>query len=231
MDARAARFGCGLLLPLAGLAACGGAGSGAVVVPGPVYDVVYEIEPNDAAFLAQPIGTLAPGDDVLIQGSICGVFCDPVDGYATIVYGPCAIDFELAAASSFADFDLALFDPALGVFTAVFESGGPIEAGSIVVQSYVLPLQLVVLPFAGDGPYSLALHVSPIFLASDGAAAEPAALPVRPRGIGASPYASDAAPAADLVEAEVVAEGIAIAFDEHGAVAATERIALLAPAE
>ena len=231
MDARRARIGSGILfLNLAGLAACSGGGSGEVVYTGPTYDLVHEIEPNDAAFLAQPIGALSPGDRVLIEGSICGTFCDPADGYATTVYGPCVIDFQLSAASAFADFDLCVYDPVHGVFTSCFESGGPFEQGSILVQSYAVPLHLVVVPFAGEGPYSLALDVSPIYLAA-ATEMDERVESVAPRASGASQYARASEDEVASVDAEIVATGFALAFDEAGAMTDVARVAVLAAGE
>jgi hypothetical protein len=209
--------GLGPCLLAVGLGACGGSVAGEIVYTGPQFAVVYEVEPNDTAFLAQPIGSLVPGDDVLVQGSIGGVYLDPADGYAATVIGPAAIDFDLGAASPFADFDLCVYDPALGAFTSCFEDFGPFESGTIVVQSAQKPLHLVVVPFAGDGPYSLELRVSAVFPSAS--APEPAAATgaVRPRAVGAGEYLR--ASAAELAQGGAPILGFAsfLAFGGPGA--------------
>lgn len=152
-----------LAASLSALAACHGSDEVVVVVPTePVY---AEWEPNDDAFTADDFGSLSPGDHVCIAGSVRDDPYDPQDGFAFHAAGPVVVDFTLSPGCACADLDVWVFDPLLGDFVAVFDSGSSPERGSVTVYSQ--SFHLVVVSAGGDTDYRLDVRAS----AWDGATA------------------------------------------------------------
>jgi hypothetical protein len=132
-----------------------------------------ESEPNDAACCADYFGVLRPGDDLTIHGAISDDGFDPYDGFAFTAHEPITVEFRLYADSPFADLDVCLYDPQLGITVDCYESPFDPETGVAHILAGGVDFHLVVNAFVGDTAYTLRVEAFPLHFASG--AAPPAA--------------------------------------------------------
>ena len=170
------------LLAIGALTACDGS---AIVFtdlppPPPPPPVVYdEGEPNDAAWIAPWFGSLYPGESVRIAGCVTDDGSDPQDGLAFTAYGPCRIDFTLYVDDPWANLDVWLYEPELGLFTAAFDSPYHDEKGSIWFDAPSTDFHLVVFSAWGASPWRLVVEspysgAAPLVMSSGANQDEPA---------------------------------------------------------
>jgi hypothetical protein len=197
------------------LVGCTGSGEVLITHP-PAQIVLHEQEPNDTQWTPNPLGQLEIGDLLQVHGELCGVPCDPADGFSFSTTGPCAIQFELVAENGVADFDLCAFDPSIGAFFLCYENGGPIESGVVLLSGAAANLHFVVMPYFGSGGYTLSLAVTPL----QAQLAEIGATALVPRSSGALAYPALESGAAESGRSETVGQIIEYQFSETGAVIA-----------
>ena len=87
---------CLLALSLASLGCHRGHTEVVTVVPGPPA-TIPEIEVNDFAFAPQQIGTVVPGEQLFIEGSITDAGWDPRDGFQLFAAVPMVVNVNLSA--------------------------------------------------------------------------------------------------------------------------------------
>jgi hypothetical protein len=150
-----------LALPFA-LAACCDDDDDCDGCGGPSVPVFLEREPNDLPATANDFGTVRPGDDLIIEGSIRDDLSDPFDGFAFTAGEPLHVDFELFIDGA-ADLDVCLYDPQIDETVACFATDNDPERGGVDVFEGGLDFHLVIESFTGDAAYSLVLTVLPLF--------------------------------------------------------------------
>jgi hypothetical protein len=141
---------------------------GACVVSGGDGKPPYyaESEPNDGACCADDFGTLYAGEFLAIHGSISDSGFDPYDGFAFTAYQPMSVEFRLYADSPWADLDVCLYDPQLGITVDCFESPYNPETGVAHILAGGVDFHLVVNSFHGATGYTLEVEAFPLMLAS-----------------------------------------------------------------
>jgi hypothetical protein len=158
-----------LALSLASLA-CHGSHSGVVTfVPGPPA-TIPEIEVNDFAFAPQPIGTVVPGDQLFIEGSITDQGWDPRDGFQLFAAVPMVVSVSLDAHVPGVDLDWCVWDPSVGDYTVCAETEFNPELGSFIVVPPGDEFHMVVSSFSGTSTYTMELTFSTYFGAEASAA-------------------------------------------------------------
>lgn len=139
------------------------------VVPGPPA-TIPEIEVNDFAFAPQFIGTVVPGDQLFIEGSITDAGWDPRDGYQLFAAVPMVVSVNLSAHVPGVDLDWCVWDPTVGDYTVCAETEFNPELGSFIVVPPGDEFHLVVSSFSGTSTYTMELTFSNYFGAQAGAA-------------------------------------------------------------
>ncbi|MEZ5978444.1 MAG: hypothetical protein R3F34_09520 [Planctomycetota bacterium] len=135
-----------------------------VLVPGEPTPYYYDAEPNDDSRHPQPIGPLYPPEQLVIRGSVCGVWgfgYDATDAFAFQAMSPARVEFHLAAYDGTADLDLCLVDPFLEEVVAHWDSAGD-EWGSFDVPGAGVDFHLVVVAYSGTSDYDLELRADPL---------------------------------------------------------------------
>jgi len=155
--ARPALAGALALVPLLG---------GCVVSGGKGKPHLSESEPNDGACCADDFGTLHAGEFLAIHGSITDSGFDPYDGFAFWAPQPMTVEFRLYADAPWADLDVCLYDPQLGITVDCFESPYNPETGSAHILAGGTEFHLVVNSFTGDTNYTLEVEAFPLYLSS-----------------------------------------------------------------
>ncbi len=133
-----------------------------------------ESEPNDAACCPDSFGFLSAGEFLAIKGTITDNGFDPFDGFSFIAAEPLTVDLRLFAHNPFADLDICVYDPQLGIFIDCFESPFDPEVGTVHVLLPGTEFHVVVNSFLGTSGYTLEVEAFPLSLAS---AAPPATSP------------------------------------------------------
>jgi serine protease len=123
-------------------------GTLAVVTPS---SAILEIEPNDDPTQAQAIGSLAPGQDLIVLGATTDSGADPFDGFQLDapeeVFVTATLDHDPAD-----DFDFFVYDPVSQTILHTFATTAVPEVGTFTIQG---TFQLVVGSFSGEGEYTL----------------------------------------------------------------------------
>lgn len=153
------------LIGLASLfAGCDSHPAGIIIVPGigpPGLPVLYEVEPNDEAWLANEVGAIVAGEHFLIEGHITECCPDPYDGFSFHALEPMEVDLSLHAQDPYADLDFCIYDPQTDSMIACFEGTGNPEFGSLALT---LPAEfhVVISSWYGDSPYTLEVRTFPL---------------------------------------------------------------------
>jgi hypothetical protein len=137
---------------------------------------LIESEPNDGACCADYFGKLSPGEFLSIEASITDDGFDPYDGFAFTATEPISVEFRVYADKPYADLDVCLYDPQLGITVDCFQSPYDPEIGVAHVLAGGAEFHLVVNSFVGDTAYTLQLEAFPLFLASEDAPATSSAI-------------------------------------------------------
>lgn len=134
-------------------------------------DFVDEVERNDLVDEANDLGFLAPGDRVVINGSITDIPFDPFnpnnghdpfDGFSFVSTQPIHIDFRLIA-FNFADLDLCVYDTTTDAIEFCFESSAQPEIGGIDILDPGVEFHLIVESYFGNSNYRLEIDVEPLY--------------------------------------------------------------------
>jgi hypothetical protein len=150
-----------ILLALPYLPACTDSHSKRTRVP-----VYAEVEPNDDPFSANHFGRIRPGDHFFIDGWIDDRGFDPFDGFAFTADVPLHVDFQLWIDDPFADLDVCLYDPQLGLVLNCSQTASNPERGGVDVFAGGLDFHLVVESFTGRSSYALEISVTGLYAAS-----------------------------------------------------------------
>ena len=150
-----------ILLALSPLAACTHSHSDPPSVP-----VYAEVEPNDDPFSANYFGRIRPGDRFFIDGWIDDRGFDPFDGFAFTADVPLHVDFQLWIDDPFADLDVCLYDPQLGLVLDCFQTASNPERGGVDALAGGLDFHLVVESFSGRSSYALEISVTALYAAT-----------------------------------------------------------------
>ena len=138
-------------------------------VPGPPA-TIPEIEVNDFAFAPQFIGTVGPGDQLFIEGSITDQGWDPRDGFQMYAAVPMVVNVSLDAHVPGVDLDWCVWDPTVGDYTVCAETEFNPELGSFIVVPPGDEFHMVVSSFSGTSTYTMELTFSAYFGAEASAA-------------------------------------------------------------
>lgn len=129
--------------------------------------VWYEDEPNNAVEDANWFGTLYPGDEIFIDGSISDPCCDPFDGFAFVSSGPLLVEFYLAIDNPSADLDVCIYDAYEDDITLCFESEGTLyEEGVFEVLYDASEFHFVVSTYDFPSNYRLEIYTYPLYAAT-----------------------------------------------------------------
>jgi hypothetical protein len=150
-----------ILLALPPLAACTHSHSAPPSVP-----VYAEVEPNDDPISANYFGRIRPGDHFFIDGWIDDRGFDPFDGFAFTAEVPLHVDFQLWIDDPFADLDVCLYDPQLGLVLDCFQTASNPERGGVDALAGGLDFHLVVESYSGRSSYALEISVTALYAAS-----------------------------------------------------------------
>ena len=160
---------CLLALSLASLGCHRGHTEVVTVVPGPPA-TIPEIEVNDFDFAPQQIGTVVPGEQLFIEGSITDAGWDPRDGFQLFAAVPMVVNVNLSAHVPGVDLDWCVWDPTVGDYTVCAETEFNPEVGSFIVVPPGDEFHLVVSSFSGTSTYTMELTFSSYFGAEASAA-------------------------------------------------------------
>jgi hypothetical protein len=137
-----------------------------VLVPGsPQTVVIPEVEVNDFAFAPQFIGTVIPGDQIFIEGSITDAGWDPRDGFQLFADVPMIVSVSLNAHNPGVDLDWCIWDPTVGNYTVCAETEFNPEMGSFIVVPPGNEFHVVVSSYSGTSTYTMELTFSAYFAA------------------------------------------------------------------
>ena len=130
-----------------------------------------EVEPNNLAFDANYLGTLAIGETLIVRGFIEDTPFDPFDGFAVTALEPMDVEFYLTSDDPFTDLDLCYYNPYSGQYEACWETSFNPEAGLLAMNGGE-EFHLVVASYFGASSYTLEIRGIPIGYAPAASAPE-----------------------------------------------------------
>ena len=120
-----------------------------------------EVEPNNLAFDANYLGTLAIGETLIVRGFIEDTPFDPFDGFAVTALEPMDVEFYLTSDDPFTDLDLCYYNPYSAQTEACWETSFNPEAGLLAMNGGE-DFHLVVASYLGASSYTLEIIGIPI---------------------------------------------------------------------